>query len=167
MSLEQTGLPEQPPPHAEEVGHWLVEPTPLAARTLRHEVLARWGEPPPPTRDPVSLNRLALVLSELVTNAVQHGEKSITVRLGRVDAAWLVSVSEAPPQAPRPGRRPEQWRSDQPQEEGVGGRGLAIVAAISDRCGRQPLPDGHLVWALVPETARETTHQPGGDAPAG
>jgi len=163
VSLNQTGLPEQAPPTAEEVGRWLVEPTPLAARTLRHEVLARWGQPPPPTRDPVSLNRLALVLSELVTNAVQHGEDTITVTLGRVDASWLVVVSEGPPQAPRPGRQPQHWRSDQPQEEGVGGRGLAIVAAISQRCGLQRLPDRHLVWSLVPETAREAV----GGAPVG
>lgn len=159
MSLDQVTLPEQAPPKAQEVGRWLVEPTPLAARTLRHEVLARWGEPPPPSRDPVSLNRLALVLSELVTNAVQHGEDTITVTLGRVDTAWLVVVSEAPPKAPRPGRQREHWRSDQPQEEGVGGRGLAIVAAISQQCGRLRWDDRHLVWSLVPDSARE----PGSD----
>jgi len=92
------------------------------------------------------------VLTELVTNAVQHGEHSIRVTLGRTSTGWLVVVTEHPPTLPREAVRPNAWRSTTPGAD-LGGRGLTIVAAISTRCG-WTRAQGHLViWAEVPDHA--------------
>lgn len=155
MSPGLATLPEAAPPPASEVGHWQLAPEPLAARALRHEVLERWGEPRPLTEDPVSMSRLVLVLTELVTNAVQHGELSIDVRLGRTANGWLVVVTEVPPPAPREQGPLSGWRDGQRHDEGTGGRGLAIVSAISSRCGRRSVDTGLQVWSEVPVAQRD------------
>lgn len=146
-------LPEGPPPPATEVGHWHLAPEQLAARGLRHEVLARWGDPRPVTEDPISMSRLVLVLTELVTNAVQHGEQSIDVRLGRTATGWLVVVTEVPPPAPRPQPPRAGWGGER-HAAGTGGRGLAIVSAVSARCGRRAVATGLQVWSEVPVAQR-------------
>lgn len=154
MSSGLAALPEAAPPSASEVGHWDVEPEPLAARSLRHEVLARWGGTRPLTEDPGSMSRLVLVLTELVTNAVQHGEQSIDVRLGRTADGWLVVVTEVPPPVPRQGNHRSGWGDGERHAEGTGGRGLVIVSAVSTRCGRRMVDTGLQVWSEVPVAQR-------------
>ncbi len=166
MSSSLAALPEGPPPAASEVGHWDVPPDPLAARSLRHEVQARWGVQRPLTEDPASISRLLLVLTELVTNAVQHGDQSIDVRLGRTAAGWLVVVTEVPPPRPRRHAPSSGWRDGGRHEDGTGGRGLAIVSAISARCGRRMVGTGLQVWSEVPVSQRALPSD-GDDDPAG
>ncbi len=151
MSLANGALSEIPVPTSRELACWQVEPTIAAPRAVRHDVLARWGDTDSEqSADPVAISRLALVLTELVTNAVQHGEDSIRVTLGRTSVGWLVAVTEHPPPLAREAERPTSWRSTTPGAD-LGGRGLTIVAAISTRCG-WTRPDGHLViWAEVPD----------------
>lgn len=151
MSLVDEALSEAPVPTSSELARWQVEPTIAAPRAVRHDLLARWGDGDGAhPADAVAMSRLALVLTELVTNAVQHGENSIRVTLGRTSAGWLVVVTEHPPPLARDVVRPNAWRSTTPGAD-LGGRGLTIVAAISTRCGWTNA-GGHLViWAEVPD----------------
>ncbi|QIY54589.1 ATP-binding protein [Streptomyces sp. RPA4-5] len=102
------------------------------ARRLVRCALAAWG-----------LEELAddgaLVVSELVTNPVQHARSRVirlvvsrpgpaTVRIGVVDR------SKVPPRRRRTGG------------EDDGGRGLALVAEVSDDWGTDLLPWGKRVW---------------------
>jgi hypothetical protein len=49
----------------------------------------------------------------------------------------MTEVFDADPRLPSPGR----------SAEAVGGRGLLMVAQLSDRWGFEPLADGKRVWA--------------------
>ena len=150
MSPDLAGLPLQTPPACAEVARWHIEPTVTAARVLRHEVLARWGNHQHDESQPLTMNRLTLVLTELVTNAVQHGEGLIEVTLGRTSAGWLIVVSEAPARQQRPAPASTAWRRADLDAPETGGRGLSIVVAVSSRCG-WTRRDGELaVWAEVP-----------------
>jgi len=81
---------------------------------------------------------LALVLSELVTNAVLHGSAPVLVRLTRTVVGVRVEVEDDSPALPR--RR--RIRPDAP-----GGRGLLLVASVSERWGVQRRAHGKRVWA--------------------
>ena len=81
-----------------------------------------------------------LVVSELVTNAVQACAEKISVRLQLVDHHVLIEVSDDAVGAPR-------LQHAQPWEER--GRGLSIVEAVSSSWGVAPLPgnsQGKKVW---------------------
>lgn len=156
MSPGLAGLPLAVPPTSTEVARWQVEPAITAARTLRHEVLARWGQVEQDDAQPATMSRLAVVLTELVTNAVQHGNGLIEVTLGRTTVGWLVVVRELPAPSERPAP-PPSWRRSSLDAPETGGRGLSIVVAISTRCGWQR-PAGELtVWAEVPVTTGRAT----------
>ncbi len=80
-----------------------------------------------------------LVVSELVTNAVQHGEGPVLVRIVTGEPT-RVEVMDARPldglavAAPDPDRQ--------------GGRGLFLVQALADAWGYAETPDGgKVVWA--------------------
>jgi anti-sigma regulatory factor (Ser/Thr protein kinase) len=85
--------------------------------------------------------RIELVLHELVANAVVHGEGDIEVGLVRYPDHVEVSVSDA-----GRGEIPVQ-----PGAGGVGGRGLAVVWALSSKWGVRTLRErkGKQVWADV------------------
>ncbi|MGI5256784.1 ATP-binding protein [Streptomyces angustmyceticus] len=82
----------------------------------------------------------AVVVSELVTNAVRHARSEV-IRLvvSRLDSATVrigvVDKSKAPP------------RPRQPGTEDDSGRGLMLVAALADDWGTDPLPWGKRVWS--------------------
>ncbi|GAA1007184.1 MULTISPECIES: ATP-binding protein [Streptomyces] len=82
----------------------------------------------------------ALLVSELVTNSLQHAAGPIGVRLLRPEGlpkVLLVEVSDPLPEPPheRPARCDEE-----------GGRGLQLVASVSRRWGTRPGKDGKTVW---------------------
>ncbi|MFE0440742.1 ATP-binding protein [Streptomyces nigra] len=62
-----------------------------------------------------------LVISELLTNAVEHGHDEMTLAVARTGSALEITVADH-------GRAGHRSRSDDPEEHG---RGLAIVAAIA------------------------------------
>ncbi len=69
---------------------------------------------------------MALAVSEVMTNAFEHGEGDVTVIYGAIDTdSYEVSVASSSSKAPR--RSPELVPPDH-----VTGRGLNIVAAVSD-----------------------------------
>ncbi|MFB6847289.1 SpoIIE family protein phosphatase [Streptomyces sp. NPDC056373] len=78
-----------------------------------------------------------LILSELITNAVRHGAAPIRVRLlyGR---ALICEVSDASNTAPH-------LRRAASTDEG--GRGLFLVAQLSQSWGTRYLPEGKVIWA--------------------
>ncbi len=85
----------------------------------------------------------ALLVSELVTNSLQHATGPIGVRLvrharaARLDGVLLVEVSDPLPDPPRA-------RVARPEDES--GRGLQLVALSSQRWGTRPGAAGKTVW---------------------
>ncbi|MGW4809502.1 ATP-binding SpoIIE family protein phosphatase [Kitasatospora sp. NPDC004272] len=117
---------------AEDVAHWHLQPrheTPGRARRLAGHALRRWG-----------LEHLAesceLMVSELVTNAIQHATRPVTLRLVRT-SLLRCEVGDDSPALPR-------TRRAGPDEER--GRGLQIVARCADRWGATRLGAGKVVW---------------------
>ncbi|MEV4615703.1 ATP-binding SpoIIE family protein phosphatase [Kitasatospora sp. NPDC049258] len=117
---------------AEDVAYWFLQPrheTPSRARRLASHALRRWG-----------LEGLAesteLMVSELVTNAIQHATRPVTLRLVRT-SLLRCEVGDDNAALPRP-------RRAGPQDER--GRGLQIVARCADRWGATRLGAGKVVW---------------------
>ncbi|MGF1431558.1 ATP-binding SpoIIE family protein phosphatase [Kitasatospora sp. LaBMicrA B282] len=117
---------------ANDVAYWYLQPrneTPGRARRLAGHALRRWG-----------LDELAenteLMVSELVTNAVQHAKKPVTLRLVRT-SVLRCEVGDDSAQLPR-------RRKAGPDEER--GRGLELVAKCADSWGSTRLGGGKVVW---------------------
>ena len=83
---------------------------------------------------------LSLVTSELVTNAVLHGEGPVTVRVERSDDGLRLAVHDRGAGTPRPER---------PESHAPSGRGLRIVETVATRWGTDPDESGKWVWALL------------------
>jgi serine phosphatase RsbU (regulator of sigma subunit)/anti-sigma regulatory factor (Ser/Thr protein kinase) len=78
-----------------------------------------------------------LILSELITNAIRHGAGPIRVRLLH-DRTLICEVSDASNTAPH-------LRRAAATDEG--GRGLFLVAQLSESWGTRYLPQGKVIWA--------------------
>lgn len=136
------------------------ESVPLARATL-HRLLAAWRVVP----DPDTAAGAALVLSELVTNAITHGTaEEWSTSSVTLSVALLPPPGPGTPQRLRlsvhdPARsRPHIRRADADEEHG---RGLLLVAAITDRWGCESLPgDGKRVWAELDLPAHEPSGRP-------
>lgn len=75
-------------------------------------------------------DRVVLALSELATNAIQHGPGTpILIEVHAEGSQIELRVKQRAGERAIP--EPELWRLPQDQSQ-VGGRGLAIVAAVSD-----------------------------------
>jgi anti-sigma regulatory factor (Ser/Thr protein kinase) len=91
------------------------------------------------------------MVSELVTNGVQHGGTSFEVAIHRTDAEIRIEVTD------RGGGTPAM-RSPTPDD--AAGRGLRIVDMLAKRWGVSHLAAaGKTVWCTLsaPPLARETT----------
>ena len=90
--------------------------------------------------DTVSVAELAL--SEIVTNAVVHGEPPIVIAVRATPERLHVSVADASPARPR---------ADETRLDATGGRGLAIVAAVAGAWGCEPdaVGPGKRIWFSV------------------
>jgi anti-sigma regulatory factor (Ser/Thr protein kinase) len=102
----------------------------------------------------------ALVISELLSNSIQHawplpGEK--------LQVAWLVDQGSVEV-AVRDGGGPTQPRQHDPAGSEPGGRGLGIVDRLSDDWGIRRDETGQTVWAVLPAPRPSMTsprvHQP-------
>ncbi|MEU6230917.1 SpoIIE family protein phosphatase [Streptomyces sp. NPDC047042] len=83
-----------------------------------------------------------LVVSELVTNALRYGRQPVLLRLIR-GTELICEVSDAGSTAPH-------LRRARTFDEG--GRGLLIVAQLTQRWGSRPTPAGKTIWAEIPLT---------------
>jgi PAS domain S-box-containing protein len=115
---------------------WDVLPDPAHVAATRRSVmeqLTRWG-----------LEETAfvteLVVSELVTNAIRYGEPPIQLRLIR-DRALICEVSDASSTSPHL-RRAHAFDE--------GGRGLLLVAQLTQRWGSRQTGSGKTIWAEQP-----------------
>lgn len=86
-----------------------------------------------------------LVVSELVTNAVKHTDTILLrVTVNRPEPHVIrIEVSDRSPQPPTP-------RCPGDTEEG--GRGLALVEALTSRWGTEPTRKGKRVWGELRST---------------
>ncbi|MPY57018.1 SpoIIE family protein phosphatase [Streptomyces spongiae] len=118
---------------AEQVAVWDLPSDPAMVATARQhasEQLTLWG-----------LDEAAfvteLVVSELVTNAIRYGGSPIQLRLIR-DRSLICEVSDASSTSPH-------LRRARTYDEG--GRGLLLVAQLTDRWGTRPSGTGKTIWA--------------------
>ncbi|WP_089100272.1 SpoIIE family protein phosphatase [Streptomyces hyaluromycini] len=119
-----------------KVRTWQLPQHPAAvagARKMACEQLEAWG-----LTDSVFATEL--IVSELVTNAVRYGDGPIALRLIR-DASLICEVSDGSSTAPH-------LRRARIYDEG--GRGLLLVAQISERWGSRQTPTGKTIWAEQP-----------------
>ena len=81
---------------------------------------------------------VALLVSELATNALVHGSGEVRVRVLPGDRTLRVEISDGDPSLP-------SLRAASPLDEG--GRGVALVDALSTRWGADPdRGGGKTVW---------------------
>lgn len=113
-----------------------VLPTGLPAARIARAHISRVGEGWPPE----TLDMARLLTSELVTNAVLHGEGDVRLMVKGGERAVHVEVSDR-----NPDMRPAQGGSDS-RPEIEGGHGLKIVAGIADDWGTSPNDTGKTVW---------------------
>ncbi|QNP68073.1 SpoIIE family protein phosphatase [Streptomyces roseirectus] len=118
------------------VADWDIEPDPAQvthARRLAVAQLAAWG-----------LDEAAfvteLVVSELVTNAIRYGRPPVRLRLIR-DTSLICEVSDASSTAPH-------LRRARAFDEG--GRGLLLVAQLTQGWGTRHTADGKTIWCAQP-----------------
>ena len=81
-----------------------------------------------------------LLTSELVTNSVLHGGPPLVIAVDCDGEQLQVRVRDGSPAVPAP---QEAAQSDE------NGRGLALVAALSDDWGVDPEPEGKYVWFVI------------------
>ncbi|GLP69334.1 histidine kinase [Streptomyces sp. TUS-ST3] len=121
---------------ADRIAEWQVPADPAAVSDVRASVsrqLSRWD-----------LDELAftteLILSELVTNAIRYGGDPIHVRI-LYDRALICEVFDSSSTSPH-------LRYAAMTDEG--GRGLFLVAQLSERWGTRYTPAGKVIWAEQP-----------------
>ncbi len=102
------------------------------ARRIVGEAVAAWGVSPDVSED------AALVVTELVSNAVDHAAGPLELTVSRTRGGVRIEVADQSPTLPQP--RPVQVDSAR-------GRGLIIVAALSREWGTSPTTAGKVVWA--------------------
>jgi MEDS: MEthanogen/methylotroph, DcmR Sensory domain len=114
---------------------------PRAARHFALELLRSWRVE---QRCGINLaSDVAIVVSELATNAVRHARSGFTVSLTLAgDAVWI-RVEDGRPLAGLHGDPPLPVSPD---------HGLGLVHAVSARWGVQPADGGKTVWAELPLT---------------
>lgn len=116
--------------------------TPKAVATARQAIadaVEAWGIGGP--HDGAIVDDLLLVTTELLSNAVKFSSGAVTMLLTWRSGVLRVTVTDNAPS-------PATLRSPGPHASG--GRGLAIVAALSSRWGQTPYADGcKEVWAEV------------------
>jgi PAS domain S-box-containing protein len=116
----------------QHVVDWSIEPDPAQvprARKSALDQLEAWG------LEETSFVT-ELVVSELVTNAIRYGEPPIRLRLIR-DASLICEVSDASNTAPH-------LRRARAFDEG--GRGLLLVAQLTQGWGTRHTTDGKTIW---------------------
>ncbi|MDQ0809300.1 PAS domain S-box-containing protein [Streptomyces sp. B3I7] len=119
---------------ASQVATWDIPADPSLVAAIRKQVvgqLERW-------RLTETAFTAELVVSELVTNAIRYGERPIRLRLIHDTSILICEVSDTSPTAPH-------LRRAKTYDEG--GRGLLLVAQLTQRWGTRHTPEGKTIWA--------------------
>jgi len=115
-----------------QVAAWELDPDPALvgeARKLATAQLTAWG------LDELALTA-ELVVSELVTNVIRYAPGPVGLRLIR-DRSLICEVSDAGHTSPHPRRA---------AQDDEGGRGLFLVAQLTERWGTRYTPTGKTIW---------------------
>ncbi|MFF7934397.1 SpoIIE family protein phosphatase [Streptomyces sp. NPDC007940] len=134
----------------QHVADWDVDPDfaeVSRARQFASDKVAAWG-----LEETTFITEL--VVSELVTNAIRYGEPPIKLRLIR-DTALICEVSDSSSTAPH-------LRRARAFDEG--GRGLLLVAQLTQGWGTRHTPHGKTIWcaqSLAHTSAETPTPSPG------
>ncbi|WP_406260828.1 serine/threonine-protein phosphatase [Actinacidiphila glaucinigra] len=121
------------------VATWDLTPDPAAVSHARKHVagkLAAWGLPD-------ATQTTELIVSELVTNAIRHALPPFRLRLIRHDNGLTCEVSDSSSTTPH-------LRRARTLDES--GRGLFIVAQLTQRWGCRHTEEGKTIWAEQPCT---------------
>lgn len=116
-------------------------PRPEAASAAREFVLRTIQ-----ARDDDEASRLAILTSELATNAILHARSEFTVKVSRRGEKVRVSVADGSVDVPVN----KQYISNQPT-----GRGLLIVDSLADRWGVVVEDGGKTVWFEIDQEDRD------------
>ncbi|MFI0960212.1 SpoIIE family protein phosphatase [Streptomyces sp. NPDC021080] len=119
---------------ASDVATWDIPADPALVAPIRKQVsgqLEVWGLT-------VATFTAELVVSELVTNAIRYGEPPIRLRLIHDSETLICEVSDSSHTAPHL-RRAKTFDE--------GGRGLLLVAQLTQRWGSRHTPEGKTIWA--------------------
>ena len=103
------------------------------ARLFVRKCCREWG-----LQDPDGT--MPLVVSELVTNALLHAQGPVTLFVAHRPTSVVLSVTDGSDMTTRP---------RQAAQLDTSGRGLELVAALSEDWGEQQLEGGKRVWAEV------------------
>ena len=130
--------------------HGAFAPAPVTGRCLEVEL------PPLPTAPaqargiarracldwqiPHLLEDVSLIVSELVTNAVQHAQTPLVLAMEHEGATLAVAVGDGQPSTP--------WLADQAPER-TGGRGILLVSALGMDWGVVRTVLGKTVWVSL------------------
>ncbi|MFC5219879.1 ATP-binding SpoIIE family protein phosphatase [Streptomyces coerulescens] len=118
------------------------------ARQFLHDCMSEWG-----------LSELSdeavLLASEVVTNALVHGDSDVDVRLRRYPSHVRVEVRDSTPQPAVPVTIPRD------EDRAEGGRGLLIVEALAKAWGNSPSGRGKTVWFEMATDATASHHLSG------
>ena len=117
--------------------HLSLDPVPASVSTARKFVREVLGPVEDDLRDTV-----LLLSSELVTNAILHAHTPVQVGIVVDEEHLLVCVADRMPDVDL---RPRDHSRDRP-----GGRGLALVADLSEQWGTVAVAGGKTVWFSLP-----------------
>jgi anti-sigma regulatory factor (Ser/Thr protein kinase) len=143
MTKQMSRLEASVPPQAAQcVRRWTLS-TYAELRTLRsdlQEVVADRTWPPGRQPDPLP-EKIALVASELATNALEHTAPPAVVELRRTDTTFIVDVADTDPS-----RQPE-LAAERPR--GTGGHGLRLARRLARDLGWYVQDKRKHVWAQI------------------
>jgi anti-sigma regulatory factor (Ser/Thr protein kinase) len=121
--------------------------SPRAARRFVVDVLGGWA-------DDELLADAALVATELATNALVHARSEFTVTIVSLERCVRICVRDA---------APNQWVEREASLMASHGRGLELVAALTNAWGQRAADGGKVVWAEL-EARRGSSTEGGAKA---